>query len=116
MTKAIFFDVFGTLVDWRTSIARESERLLAPPGPARDAPLVCTRGAVGSDGPVPVAGCGDCLRAAELPALVREQCLGFASLGDVAQEGVELVGAVLGQPRRDGQLHWEFAPAAMERH
>jgi 2-haloacid dehalogenase len=30
--KALFFDVFGTLVDWRTSIARESERLLAPLG------------------------------------------------------------------------------------
>src|SRR5450631_1488125 len=30
--KALFFDVFGTLVDWRTSIARETERLLAPLG------------------------------------------------------------------------------------
>lgn len=30
--KALFFDVFGTLVDWRTGIARESERLLAPLG------------------------------------------------------------------------------------
>jgi 2-haloacid dehalogenase len=30
--KALMFDVFGTLVDWRTSIARESERLLAPLG------------------------------------------------------------------------------------
>jgi 2-haloacid dehalogenase len=30
MTKALFFDVFGTLVDWRTSIAREAERWLAP--------------------------------------------------------------------------------------
>jgi 2-haloacid dehalogenase len=28
--KAIFFDVFGTLVDWRTSIAREAEILLKP--------------------------------------------------------------------------------------
>jgi 2-haloacid dehalogenase len=27
---AIFFDVFGTLVDWRTSIAREAEILLKP--------------------------------------------------------------------------------------
>ena len=24
--KALFFDVFGTLVDWRSSIAREAER------------------------------------------------------------------------------------------
>jgi 2-haloacid dehalogenase len=30
--KALLFDVFGTLVDWRTSIARESERLLGPLG------------------------------------------------------------------------------------
>jgi len=30
--KVLFFDVFGTLVDWRTSIAREAERLLAPQG------------------------------------------------------------------------------------
>ena len=28
--KALFFDVFGTLVDWRTSIAREAEAILAP--------------------------------------------------------------------------------------
>ena len=30
--KALFFDVFGTLVDWRTSIAREAESILAPLG------------------------------------------------------------------------------------
>jgi len=30
--KACFFDVFGTLVDWRTSIARESEAILSPLG------------------------------------------------------------------------------------
>ena len=34
--KALFFDVFGTLVDWRTSIARESESVLAPLGYAAD--------------------------------------------------------------------------------
>lgn len=26
--QALFFDVFGTMVDWRTSVARESERIL----------------------------------------------------------------------------------------
>ena len=26
--KALFFDVFGTLVDWRTSVAREAEKIL----------------------------------------------------------------------------------------
>lgn len=30
--KALFFDVFGTLIDWRTGIARESERVLAKHG------------------------------------------------------------------------------------
>jgi 2-haloacid dehalogenase len=30
--KALFFDVFGTLVDWRSCIAREAERILAPNG------------------------------------------------------------------------------------
>ena len=34
--KALFFDVFGTLVDWRTSIAREAKALLAPRGYALD--------------------------------------------------------------------------------
>ena len=33
---AMLFDVFGTLVDWRTSIARESEATLAPLGVALD--------------------------------------------------------------------------------
>ena len=30
--KALFFDVFGTLVDWRTGVAREAERVLSPHG------------------------------------------------------------------------------------
>jgi 2-haloacid dehalogenase len=34
--KALFFDVFGTLVDWRTSIAREAEAALKPRGQALD--------------------------------------------------------------------------------
>jgi 2-haloacid dehalogenase len=36
--KALFFDVFGTLVDWRSSIAREAEAILKPLGPALDWP------------------------------------------------------------------------------
>src|SRR6185312_10463810 len=34
--RACFFDVFGTLVDWRTSIARESEAILRPLGHSLD--------------------------------------------------------------------------------
>ena len=30
--RALFFDVFGTLVDWRTSVSREAERILHPQG------------------------------------------------------------------------------------
>jgi 2-haloacid dehalogenase len=36
--KALFFDVFGTLVDWRSSITREAEALLKPKGLALDYP------------------------------------------------------------------------------
>ena len=36
--KALFYDVFGTLVDWRTSIARETETMLKPRGFALDWP------------------------------------------------------------------------------
>src|SRR3984885_7540197 len=34
--KALFFEVFGTLVDWRSSIARETEKILKPRGYALD--------------------------------------------------------------------------------
>ncbi|MFN3656428.1 MAG: haloacid dehalogenase type II [Pseudolabrys sp.] len=36
--RALFFDVFGTLVDWRTSVAREAERILKPLGQDLDWP------------------------------------------------------------------------------
>src|SRR5262249_16875111 len=34
--RALFFDVFGTLLDWRSSIARETEMVLKPLGYALD--------------------------------------------------------------------------------
>lgn len=34
--KALFFDVFGTLVDWRTSVAREAQSVLKPIGYSLD--------------------------------------------------------------------------------
>jgi len=37
--KALFYDVFGTLVDWRTTIAREAEATLKPRGIALDWPV-----------------------------------------------------------------------------
>src|ERR1700727_2121362 len=36
--KALFFDVFGTLVDWRSGVAREAESILKPLGHALDWP------------------------------------------------------------------------------
>ncbi len=36
--KALFFDVFGALVDWRSGVAREAEAILAPLGFALDWP------------------------------------------------------------------------------
>ena len=36
--KALFFDVFGTLVDWRSSIAREARAFFEPRGVALDWP------------------------------------------------------------------------------
>jgi 2-haloacid dehalogenase len=32
MPRALFFDVFGTVVDWRSGVAREARRLLSPLG------------------------------------------------------------------------------------
>src|ERR1700676_4280861 len=34
--KALFFDVFGTLVYWRTGVARDAERVLSPLGHSID--------------------------------------------------------------------------------
>ena len=34
--RAMFFDVFGTLVDWRTGVAREADRVLSPLGYSLD--------------------------------------------------------------------------------
>jgi 2-haloacid dehalogenase len=37
-SKALFFDVFGTLVDWRNGVADESRRILSPLGHALEWP------------------------------------------------------------------------------
>ena len=34
--RALTFDVFGTVVDWRAGVAREAEAMLAPKGHALD--------------------------------------------------------------------------------
>ena len=45
LPKALFFDVFGTLVDWRSSIAREAQTILENSG------LTVKRGALTLLGP-----------------------------------------------------------------
>lgn len=42
--KALLFDVFGTCVDWRTSVARESEALGRRLGIALTPGLTCAKG------------------------------------------------------------------------
>jgi 2-haloacid dehalogenase len=41
--QALTFDVFGTVVDWRTSVARELAQLFGPRGAQRDWPAVADR-------------------------------------------------------------------------
>ncbi|HEY5070571.1 MAG TPA: haloacid dehalogenase type II [Caulobacteraceae bacterium] len=41
--KALTFDVFGTVVDWRSSIAREARAILGPKGHALDWPAFADR-------------------------------------------------------------------------
>ncbi len=41
--KALTFDVFGTVVDWRSGVAREAEAVLAPKGLALDWPVFADR-------------------------------------------------------------------------
>ncbi|HET9471412.1 MAG TPA: haloacid dehalogenase type II, partial [Usitatibacter sp.] len=36
MTRVLLFDVFGTLVDWRTGVAREARSILSPLGVSID--------------------------------------------------------------------------------
>ena len=41
--RALTFDVFGTVVDWRASVAREAEAILGPKGHALDWPAFADR-------------------------------------------------------------------------
>jgi 2-haloacid dehalogenase len=74
--SALLFDVFGTLVDWRSSVAREAERLLAPLGHALDWPAFA-----------------DAWRAEYQPALarVRDGRRRYATLDVLHRENLERV-------------------------
>lgn len=79
--KALTFDVFGTVVDWRTSIAREAEALLAPKGHALD-----------------WVGFADAWRARYQPAMqaVRTGARPFTKLDVLHRENLEAVLADVG--------------------
>jgi 2-haloacid dehalogenase len=74
--KAMFFDVFGTLVDWRTSIAREAETILEPVGYSFDWPAFA-----------------DAWRAQYQPAMegIRSGRLGFCKLDVLHRRNLEKI-------------------------
>lgn len=74
--KALFFDVFGTLMDWRNSIAREAAAILVPLGHAADWPAFA-----------------DAWRAEYQPAMeeVRAGRIGFCKLDALHRRNLELI-------------------------
>ncbi len=93
MIEALVFDVFGTLVDWRSSIAREAESLLAPLGIARD-----------------WADFADAWRAQYQPAMeeVRSGRLPFAKLDLLHRRGLERILADFAPDRVDEKTRREL--------
>lgn len=96
--RALVFDVFGTLVDWRTSIAREARAAFAPHG-------------VGIDG----LAFADAWRAQYQPAMeaVRSGARPYVSLDSLHRENLDVVlrqtglDALAGDTlRRDLNLAW----------
>ena len=76
MISALFFDVFGTLVDWRSSVAREAKALLAPLGHELDG-----------------AAFADAWRAEYQPSMeeVRSGKRGYVRLDDLHRENLERI-------------------------
>jgi len=74
--RALVFDVFGTLVDWRTSVAREAQAILAPLGIALD-----------------WAGFADAWRGQYQPAMdeVRQGRLPFSKLDALHRRNLDIV-------------------------
>jgi 2-haloacid dehalogenase len=74
--SALFFDVFGTLVDWRSSIARQAKALLAPLGHDLD-----------------WAAFADAWRAEYQPSMeeVRSGRRGYVRLDDLHRENLERI-------------------------
>ena len=79
--KAIVFDVFGTLVDWRSGVAREAERLLGAQGIRTDWPAFA-----------------DAWRAQYQPAMeaVRSGALPFSKLDALHRRNLDVVIGELG--------------------
>lgn len=100
--KALFFDVFGTLVDWRTGIASEAERILGPRGWRCNWPAFA-----------------DAWRGEYQPAMeeVRSGRLPFARLDVLHRRNLERIlprfgaGALPEETLRDLNLAWHRLPA-----
>lgn len=102
MTKALIFDVFGTVVDWRSGVAREVAAAFAAKGEAVDAPAFA-----------------DAWRGEYQPAMarIREGARGYVPLDDLHLENLERVldrlgaGALFtGEEKRDLNAAWEKLP------
>ena len=99
--KALIFDVFGTLVDWRESIAREARQVLSP--------YAAAQGQV-----IDWHGFADAWRAKYQPAMeeVRSGRQPFGKLDSLHRRNLDLVLAELGldqvdeSARRDLNLAW----------
>ncbi len=100
--KALFFDVFGTLVDWRTGIAGEAERILGPLGWRCDWPAFA-----------------DAWRGEYQPAMeeVRAGRLPFSKLDALHRRNLERIlprfgsGTLPEDTLRDLTLAWHHLPA-----
>src|SRR5687768_15628367 len=100
--QALFFDVFGTLVDWRSGVARDSERILSRLGHALDWPAFA-----------------DAWRGEYKPAMaeVQERRMPFAKLDVLHRRNLERILPRFGIERlpeetlRDLNLAWHRLPA-----
>ncbi len=93
--KALLFDVFGTLVDWRSGVAREAEAVLKPRGYALDWPALADAWRGEYQGAMEEVRSG-CIRFCKLDVLHRRNLdrilprFGLGALGDEERRALNL--------------------------
>ena len=107
--RALTFDVFGTVVDWRSGVAREAEALLAPKGLSLDwgaLPIGSARRAICPPWPrwALASGCSSVL-----DALHRENLVGLLAERGVALAEAEIDSLNLAWHRWTHGLTWSPA-------